>query len=658
MMLRDILTPVLVPVMRGAFDRMQRTVVLQVPVYSTYSAGLSAALEDGYFAIPSSTNDKAYIYKRVSAKGVLQGARPYSSGQSAVAFAAITPQVSGDWPVAPIIDIDSLQANYGVRQFRNLAISDPETLNIMGFGDKIYRGPMIPIFGATIAEDIADPSGGTTAFRVDAAAGSGSLPGAAAFTIKCPPGQYTIAAEYAVASGTADFAIKPDYYGAGGAAVTKTATASYQTFSVTFELTSETDIAPIFAMAAASPWPTLAVQYINPRIVPGSAAGSAVSSVGNVSMQGTIGPLMSGNFFRNSVESISSIAVQFPQKKTFTSLSYLVAFKFSPLSDSNGGLLFGDLNDKYALFTGPGKGALANSFSFLSNTVSSPMLGADTDVWMVAAVTVGPSGQKCYFNGFKVHDAARTSVATTQAALLFHDAAAFPFPGLVSGHAVWDSQLSDAEVASATAVMQARLTLKGATVGAMSNFLVVDGDSISAGAGSGTCYIYQMNPRFTPLLQGRNFASSGARLVDVLVPRQAEALAYVASTAAAGKRPIVHILIGTNDISASLTTNALVDAYMVNLKSYWAAYKSAGATLIVGTIGGAQGDPNRTQRDYLNGLIRAASAFYDGLADYAADSNLNNWNVTYMADNVHMSAAGNNLMASILYPVLSPLVLA
>ena len=167
-----------------------------------------------------------------------------------------------------------------------------------------------------------------------------------------------------------------------------------------------------------------------------------------------------------------------------------------------------------------------------------------------------------------------------------------------------------------------------------------------------------MNPRFTPLLQGRNFASSGARLVDVLVPRQAEALAYVASTAAAGKRPIVHILIGTNDISASLTTNALVDAYMVNLKSYWAAYKSAGATLIVGTIGGAQGDPNRTQRDYLNGLIRAASAFYDGLADYAADSNLNNWNVTYMADNVHMSAAGNNLMASILYPVLSPLVLA
>ena len=633
---------------------------VQVPLYSSYSTGLAAVADNAFFAIPSSTGAQVYIYKRVSGKGVLQGARPYafSNSQEVLAVACRTPQMVGEWPVAPLVDVDSSQANLGARQYQNLAIGTQPTLNILGFGDKIYRGPMVTIFGATISENVADPSGGTTAFRVNASAGSGSLPGAAVFTIKCPPGQYTIAAEYAVASGTADFAIKPDYYGAGGAAVTKTATTTYQTQSVTFELTTETDIAPIFAMAAASPWSDLAIQYINPRIVPGSSAGSAIPSVGNVSRQAYVNALMDGNFFRNSISASAPLAVQFAAKKSFTTMSYLTAFRFDPTTDTAYGLLFGDLNDKYALFTGPGKSALNNSFNFLSNGVGSNMVGATPGEWMVLAVTVGADGTKAYINGFKVHDTARTSVATTQAALLLHDAAAYPFSGLVSGHTVWDVQLTDAQVTTATTVMLNRLRSKGANIGTFKNFLVTDGDSITAGAGTGTCYINQMNPKFTPVLQGRNFATSGARLMDQLAPRQSQALAYVNAAAAAGKRPIVHILIGTNDITASLTTNALVDAYMVNLKAYWAAYRSAGAKLIVGTVGGSQTDPNRTQRDYLNNSIRAASAFYDGLADYAANTNLNNWNTTYMADNVHMSAEGNNLMASILYPVLAPLVLS
>lgn len=632
---------------------------VQVPIYSSYSTGLAAVADNAFFAVQSSTGTQVYIYKRVSSKGVLQGARPYafSNSQEVLAVTCRTPQMVGEWPVAPLVDVDSSQTNLGARQYQNLAIGTLPTLNLIGFGDKIYRGPMGAIFGATITEGVADPSGGTTAFRVNAAAGSGSLPGVAVFTIKCPPGQYTIAAEYAVASGTADFAIKPDYYGAGGSAVTKTATTTYQTLSVTFELTAETDIAPIFAMAAASPWADLAIQYINPRIVPGSSAGAAISSVGNLSRQANVNPLMDGNFFRNSIASSAPLAVQFPTKKSLTAVTYLTAFRFEPTTDTAYGLLFGDLNDKYALYTGVSRGALSNSISVLTNGTTTPMVGVTSGEWMILAASVGAAGTKLYLNGFKVYDTTRTSVATTQAALLLHDAAAYPFSGLVSGHAFWESQLTDAQIVSATNVMLNRLRAKGANTVTFKNFLVTDGDSITAGAGTGTCYINQMNPKFTPVLQGRNFATSGARLVDQLVPRQSQALSYVNAAVAAGKRPIVHILIGTNDVTGSLTTNALVDAYMVNLKAYWAAYRSAGAKLIVGTVGGSQTNPNPTQRDYLNNSIRAASAFYDGLADYAADSNLNNWNTTYMADSVHMSAAGNNLMASILYPVLAPLVL-
>lgn len=182
--------------------------------------------------------------------------------------------------------------------------------------------------------------------------------------------------------------------------------------------------------------------------------------------------------------------------------------------------------------------------------------------------------------------------------------------------------------------------------------LVLEGDSITRGGALpiGTAYgetaLADAALSGWPITLAGNLAGDGNTMTNVAA-RAATADALLSS----GKRNVLSLLIGTNDIVGGGTAPATVVA---SIKSYCQARQAAGWYVIVCTdlSRGVSADPSlRT----FNSLLAADTSFYSALVDFGADPRIGpvlqaptaSENTTYIADTVHPTAAGRSVMVPI-----------
>lgn len=209
---------------------------------------------------------------------------------------------------------------------------------------------------------------------------------------------------------------------------------------------------------------------------------------------------------------------------------------------------------------------------------------------------------------------------------------------------IYNRQLSDSEVASVNSFLQSRYTNRGLTR------YIASGDSITGAVPD----VYKVYPRVStydlvtsyPMFD-INTGVVGRKSADVLSNLTSEVL----NNFIRGYKNIHSLLIGTNDIAASVSVSAIY----ANITSIISQVKATGFKSIVGTvlyrtdIAGLN-----TTIDSLNALIRANTAGADAIVDFNANTNLQNPNdTTWFQDKLHPTQAGQQSMATQFEAVIS-----
>jgi len=232
----------------------------------------------------------------------------------------------------------------------------------------------------------------------------------------------------------------------------------------------------------------------------------------------------------------------------------------------------------------------------------------------------------------------------------------WPIDGDIDSVEIFDSWLNDNQASAVVAAMKQRLALRGGAINQFNNLLIAEGDSLTVQMGVSNLAI-QLPFQFSPFLKTKTIAVSGSRLSDISL-RQSETISLIKSVVASGRRPILNLLVGANDSPRwGSTTPATVQQYKDDLVAYWQAVKSAGATLVASTITPINDPLLFTARDSFNIWLRAQSASYDALADYAANAiighNAAAADVLYYVDGTHLTNLGYQIMLdSVLIPAV------
>jgi lysophospholipase L1-like esterase len=170
-----------------------------------------------------------------------------------------------------------------------------------------------------------------------------------------------------------------------------------------------------------------------------------------------------------------------------------------------------------------------------------------------------------------------------------------------------------------------------------------EGDSITNPPDGSNSYLELTAQQITSI-DTFNLAVPGSTVAD-MVGRQSALISAIGASGLNTK--VVVTLIGANGIPSDLS----------DLTPYWDAIRTAGAKLIVCTMTDQSG--TETARAAYNTLIRGASAHYDALCDFAANTTMGasgaSANATYFSDTSpgHPTAAGQAILASILEPVVA-----
>lgn len=288
------------------------------------------------------------------------------------------------------------------------------------------------------------------------------------------------------------------------------------------------------------------------------------------------------------------------------------------------------------------------------------------------------NGEQAFFlNGVKIKTAAATMSSSIDAAVFgfmgdpmpddanLTNYQSYPLQGKCSNARIYDAWLSDSEVRSVTLELAARHATRTGHSLAAYNVWIAEGDSITQGYGSALNTYFK---RFfaTPPTNwiGTNVATAGARLMSGgalvdLEERLPTTLSMIDSVVNMGHNCFVSVLIGANLLPS-----------ISELQWYWGQLRTHGAKVIACTITPNNSStywPNfATDRAALNTAIRASSAYYDGLADFAADASIgadggtsgNPPNATYYQDYVHLNDAGYAIAYGIIQPVLTALATA
>ena len=245
------------------------------------------------------------------------------------------------------------------------------------------------------------------------------------------------------------------------------------------------------------------------------------------------------------------------------------------------------------------------------------------------------------------------------------------YGGSQFGHlALYARALSTAEVANVTALFAKRLALRANPVGA-ARIVLFEGDSITYGVAAsipnnGWAALAAQN--CSPSIRAINTGVAGTTL-STLTGRTAsdDALAAGVSAPNGGRKPILHLMIGTNDLGAGNAYAGNPTGYATAVQSYLNARRATGyyAKIVLGTLisrgdqsdGGIQFDSDRAS---YNAAIRGwIGSTIDAASDFAANSTMGAngaaTNATYFNAKLHPTDAGYALMAPIAQAAINPL---
>ena len=243
-------------------------------LFDTYADAVAAGLSnDDLFRLK--IGERIFVYKFTTPGnyGVLQSVSPLNYPEATFASASSSGvTVAGTaLPSGSVIDISGVDGSYSYSQIRNRAKTGLPSMNLLGTQDPS---------DATIRQFVVDtdPAGtGSFDINVDNELVVSHLPATGTDTytvalpnIYVPPGRWTFAFDAKGIGGSYDFRASAD----GGSTYTSTltATTTFQTFSITFDNTTEQADTFQFFREVAGTTSQSAIAYKNFRIVPGTSA--------------------------------------------------------------------------------------------------------------------------------------------------------------------------------------------------------------------------------------------------------------------------------------------------------------------------------------------------------------------------------------------------
>ena len=267
----------------------------------------------------------------------------------------------------------------------------------------------------------------------------------------------------------------------------------------------------------------------------------------------------------------------------------------------------------------------------------------------VLAATYDGTTLTAYLDGIAMAStAAAVSPITLNGIGLGNIANSYKFNGKIGYASLYSTAHSAAAVAANSAILKARMAQLGVTIPAWRNWVMFEGDSITAGA-AGTPFGYTAQTAITPYPQGIITAVPGSNISD-LVSREAADNALLQPSPT---RNILTVLIGANDLGDAGGASGFVG----NVKSYCLAMRAAGWKIVVLTVLPRTYTGFNAWRNEVNSLIVADTSFYDAIVRLDLDPVIGcdacAANTTYYnADGLHPNTAGENVIAADLVSVL------
>lgn len=654
-----------------------------VAASSSYTDGrdtsyVSTAAIGNAFAL--AVANKWLIYKRVAGPfGELYDCIPAPAYQT-TAFAA--QQAAAAMPGSPVFDTLAADYFYYPAKFKNRASGEiAPDLNMLGCSRPTWIAPeMLQRTNCTRTDGVLGADGSTS--KAISLTTSGTAE--ALLYIPMPLGRWTLAMDM-----KADASCNVDIGVSIFSNSTKALTTSWQTVTVTKELTSvSSNNNFIYLMRNGASGRVISIDNI--RLIPGGAAGSVSAFnrngalIGSGSVYGDINQsgLMAEN--RSDISSARRGIFVIPECDTVgaahSAMSMCAAINMvgAHASLAIEAILsaFPESGSDYqsVFFAGNNAGTPADSWSAggsTQNGTTSAGVSLYAAGWIVVTVICSASGSELWFNDLKVASKSTSWSGSTHRALQVFMSGSSSLKSLnaeLCSLTIWNSAISASDRAAAYAEATARIAAHGATFTKASTFMVVDGDSITAGGNNTWASTVPRLAHYTKALQSYNQALANARLgaatdttaTNSLWGRLVTLRTKISEAIDAGYTVIACIHIGAND-----TVDTMLADYQDGTDGIAAYYDALTATthsgvtysdpskikLIGGTVlpqklvaqGGTFTATQETQRDSTNAYILTLTANVDAFADQdLAFGGV--WSAGNYNDGVHPNTTGQNLM--------------
>lgn len=535
------------------------------------------------------------------------------------------------------------------------------------------------------------PQGSMNATRVQVSSGGQAFVNLGLF----PAGTYTWAADIKQTSGATGSFIFVDIN--NNLSSVFTPTSSYQTFKFTTTLSSPISNGT-FWFVYANQSAAVDVLVCNVRIFAGSSDLGFNTPVGHLNLgvsglDSTFAGSYSGGIL--DMHSDGCGVVQFGSATTLSTFTVTCYAKKVVAGNDTGGLLFANLvsgnnSNGYRTFA-CALNANGNVFSSNPVFIPGPVL-ANTTLGNPGPFLADLNGDGFHFYAF-VYDGTYLTMwfdnlplcfaykpgltAQSVTAMLFCNVnnipttgspfpCSFAFAGTI---AYWASNLTAAQIQQARAYTLNRAQTHGVTIPSVpTRFWVAVGDSITEiGEGNISTYpaITNLNSDLTTKTYVANDAYEGTTIANWVT--YAPAVDAILDNALPGQEIILSFLIGAND-GGAITSNP-TGYWTGSLLPWWQARVAAGWTKTVGcTNTGENSSSWNTEAAVLAGLIRGAVVGSGpptntdplvAVIDFGANADVgfagDGQPPYFNGDGVHPTQTGENVMATVAYPVINAL---
>lgn len=497
--------------------------------------------------------------------------------------------------------------------------------------------------GASVSSYAAGPDGRVRANRVSWS-GSGAVQFNNANFFSVVSGQtYTFSFKYMRNAGT-DQTFRAY---SNTLSTTLTATSSWQTWSQNFVASSTTPIVGWYS-SGSTPADFLVADV---KLELGASATPYKAPQSHLIFQSAKAPTWSAAGIVTSSANRGALAVR-NVDATVTQMTYYHAFKQSGASETN----YNTLSHLEASLTkfhlGYGGSAGYSDFRVANGTaLYARAVRPDNNAWHVMCVRYDGATVRMYLDGVlsRVHT---TTGSFTASYLRFFSELIQDYGAIgTHGYAAWyDAAHTAAVVIENSEYIRYQVASRGETFPRYANVVVCEGDSIFEAKTYAS--MVGVPTRLVSTVPSGTYvgcvANSGSTITSASISTGLAARASIVNDGLLfdASNHVLAVEIGTNDL---VSGNAA--AYLIDLKAYTLAAKTAGWKVVVGTILPSTTSGFNAKRNTANTEITNPAnlgVYWDAVANQASDPTIGGdaaaSNVTYYPDGTHPSSTSHGLM--------------